>query len=161
MILRLLPGSQVVIDSLTKQLLDGLETIGRSLYLQVFTASNGIALLDWVPQEHRVLTLWVHHEGVDLRMGSSLHTVITLVDEDHVDELLTTLRRALLFGTWNETFLLDPQTGSVQSLSWQLGPGVDNPHHGPRAASPPDGGVRVRRLGTRWGPHDDDSEPTP
>lgn len=140
--------------SLTDRLVDGLERIGRSLYLQVFTAPNGIALLDWVPDEHRVLTVWVHGEGADLRLGTAVHTVIPLVDEDQVDELLATLRRALTFGAWHETFLIDPQTGEVESLAWQLGPGV-GPHSGPRAARPPGDGLRVHRRGSRWGPHDE------
>lgn len=138
--------------SITQRLVDGLEEVGRSLYLQVFTAPNGIALLDWVPDHHQVLTVWVHDEGADLRVGTSIHTVIPLTDLDQVDELVDAVRRALTEGAWHETFVLDPTSGEVDPLTWRLGTGPGAPHSRAGMARPPADGVRVRRQGTPWGP---------
>lgn len=146
---------------MTTRLVDGLEAIGRSLYLQVFTAVNGIALLDWVPDEHRVLTVWVHSGGADLRIGSSVHTLVPVDTERQVDELLGVLEQVLVHGTWHETFSLNQRTGTVEPLTWRLGSGTRGVHSLPSAARPAIEGLRVRRQGRRWGPPQEDPPSPP
>ncbi|MCX6396689.1 MAG: hypothetical protein NTV23_09400 [Propionibacteriales bacterium] len=139
-------------QSLTQRLVDGLEEIGRSLYLQVFTAPNGIALLDWVPQEHRALTVWVHDAGADLRLGRSVHAVLPIVDAAGVDALLAVLRQALVEGSWYETYVVDEASGEATALSWRVGSGAGALRSGPGSARPAADSPRVRRPGVRWGP---------
>lgn len=142
---------------MTTRLIDGLEEIGRSLYLQVFTAVNGIALLDWVPEEHRVLSVWVHGGGADLRIGSSIHTVVPVTTSHQVDELVAVLEQVLVQGAWHETFSLHQRTGVLEPLTWRLGSGIRGVHSLPSAARPATEGVRVRRQGARWGPPQEES----
>jgi len=134
-----------------QRLLDGLAEIGDALDLKVFTAGDGIALLDWRSQRHELLTVWAHAEGVDIRLGASIHTLVTVDGESEVDDLLDLLRRVVVEGTWFETYVVDPLTGDVESLSWRLGVGRGTSYGVQAPAHHRASGTRIFHRGRPWG----------
>lgn len=134
-----------------QRLLGGLTAIGDALDLKVFTAGDGIALLDWRSQRHELLTVWVHAEGVDIRLGASIHTLVTAETPEEVDDLLALLRRVVVEGTWFETYVVDPQTGEAESLSWRLGVGRGTSYGVQAPAHQRAGGTKIYHRGRPWG----------
>jgi hypothetical protein len=138
-------------DNLVRQLVQGLVVIGESRDLQVFTAGDGAALLDWTAPEHRVMTVWMHGRGVEIRVGATVHALVAVEGPEDVDWLLQVLRRVVVAGAWFETYVVDPATARPVPLGWRLGVGTSRSISSPTAARKPTAGVRVHRTGEPWG----------
>lgn len=151
MIIRGLGRPSQVNPNNVRLLVKGLVEIGDRLDLQIFTSSNGAALLDWSATEHRVLTVWAHESGAELRAGASVHALLPLEGPTDLARVLGLVEQVVT-GSWFETYVVDPRTGEVDPLRWQIGNGSLPSLGSPGGARQPSDDARIHRQGVRWGP---------